>query len=104
VAGRDIRKQSVADETLRTGSLPRLCNQTAIHASSEEVVADFSFGGAPSPDGVMGFERIVFTWPAAKRLLLTLQQAVVQYERDFGSINPDPARKPAPPPTSNGNG
>lgn len=89
------------DEPLRTGPLPRFCNQTALHASAEEVVADFTFSGVPSPDGTTGMERVVLTWPAAKRLLLTLQQAVVQYERDFGAINPDPARRPKP--ADNGN-
>lgn len=85
------------DETLRAGPLPRLCNQTAIHASSEELTADFSFSGAPNISGAVGLERIVFTWPAAKRLLLTLQQAVVQYEKDWGPIDPSPSKRPAPP-------
>lgn len=85
------------DETLRAGLLPRLSNQTAIHASPEEVIADFSFAGAPNLNGAASVERIVFTWPAAKRLLLTLQQAVVQYEKDFGVIDPSPSKRPSPP-------
>jgi hypothetical protein len=86
----------VPDETLRAGPLPRLANRSSIHATSEEVIADFSFAGAPNLDGAPAIERVVLTWPAAKRLLLTLQQAVVQYEKDFGSIDPNPARRPIP--------
>ena len=41
--------------------------------------------------------RVVLNWASAKRLMLTLQQAVGQYESHFGPVEINPPQPPAPP-------
>jgi hypothetical protein len=78
-------------------------NAYRIHTTAEEVVLDFGFNMAnPNPQG--GAQQLLFrvndrcilSYPNVKRLALSLQQLIRQYEQRMGEIpmNPGQARAP----------
>ncbi len=80
-------------------------NAYRIHTTAEEVVLDYGFNMAnPNPQGggqqllFKVTDRIILSYPNVKRLALSLQQLVRQYEQRMGEIptNPGQPRGPQP--------
>ena len=80
-------------------------NAYRIHTTAEEVVLDYGFNMAnPNPQtGQQQLlfrvtDRVILSYPNVKRLALSLQQLVRQYEQRMGEIptNPGQARSPQP--------
>ncbi|MGP1308796.1 MAG: DUF3467 domain-containing protein [Phycisphaerales bacterium] len=70
--------------------------------TAEEVVLDFglnmpaaSQNNQPSMTFAVG-SRVVMNWTGAKRLALSLQQIVGQYEKQFGTIELNQGQQQAP--------
>jgi hypothetical protein len=65
--------------------------------NAEELIIDFAIT-TPAPDraDVMNMDvnaRVIMNYYAAKRLALSLSQAVQRYEQQFGTIEIDPRRR-----------
>ena len=74
-------------------------NAYRIHHTAEEVVLDFGFNMAnPNPQGgtqqllFRVNDRVVLSYPNVKRLALSLQQLIRQYEQRMGEIPMNPAQ------------
>ncbi len=74
-------------------------NAYRIHTTAEEVVLDFGFNMAnPNPQGgaqqllFRVNDRVVLSYPNVKRLALSLQQLIRQYEQRMGEIPMNPAQ------------
>jgi hypothetical protein len=68
-------------------------NAYRLHQSMEEVIVDLGFNmmnpNSQTSQVQMSFkvtERIVMTYPNAKRLSMSLQQLIKRYEQQFGEI------------------
>lgn len=68
--------------------------------TADEIILDFGLNmpvqSAPDQPMAMHFgvgSRVVMQWPAAKRLLMSLQQAVGSYEQNFGVIELAPQQR-----------
>ena len=63
----------------------------------EEVVLDFGLHTGmmtqSGPEAVKLSQRLVLSFPTAKRLLMALQMAVARHERLFGQVETDPQRR-----------
>ena len=78
-------------------------NAYRIHTTAEEVVLDFGFNMAnPNPQGGQQQllfrvnDRVILSYPNVKRLALSLQQLVRQYEQRMGEIPMNPMQPKAP--------
>jgi len=76
-------------------------NAYRIHTASEEVVLDLGFN-MPNPNQQPNqqqqllfkvTDRVIMSYPAAKRLSLSLSQLVKRYEQQFGEIPQQPGQK-----------
>lgn len=76
-------------------------NAYRIHTASEEVVLDLGFN-MPNPNQQPGqqqqllfkvTDRVIMSYPASKRLALSLSQLVKRYEQQFGEIPQQPGQK-----------
>lgn len=80
-------------------------NAYRIHTASEEVVMDLGFN-MPNPNMQPGqnppqqqqllfkvTDRVIMSYPAAKRLALSLGQLVKRYEQQFGEIPTQPGQR-----------
>jgi hypothetical protein len=75
------------------------CNTIRTATTSDELVLDFGLnlpaqqqqGQQPTMMFSVG-SRVVMNWPTAKRLLMSLQQAVSGYEQAYGEIDIQPRR------------
>lgn len=74
-------------------------NAYRIHTTAEEVVLDFGFNMAnPNPQGGQQQllfrvnDRVILSYPNVKRLALSLQQLIRQYEQRLGEIPMNPAQ------------
>jgi len=81
-------------------------NAYRIHTTAEEVVLDYGFNMAnPNPQGGTGqqllfkvTDRIILSYPNVKRLAMSLQQLIRQYEQRMGEIPTNPGQpKPGAP-------
>jgi hypothetical protein len=77
-------------------------NAYRIHTTAEEVVLDFGFNMAnPNPQGgnqqllFRVNDRVILSYPNVKRLALSLQQLVRQYEQRMGEIPMNPMQPKA---------
>jgi hypothetical protein len=68
--------------------------------TADEIVLDFGLNmpvqSGPNEQMAMHFgvgARVVMQWPAAKRLMMSLQQAVGAYEQNFGVIELAPQQR-----------
>jgi hypothetical protein len=75
-------------------------NAYRIHTTAEEVVLDFGFNMAnPNPAGGQQQllfrvnDRVILSYPNVKRLALSLQQLIRQYEQRLGEIPMNPAQQ-----------
>ena len=75
-------------------------NAYRIHTTAEEVVLDFGFNMAnPNPQGGQQQllfrvnDRVILSYPNVKRLALSLQQLIRQYEQRLGEIPMNPAQQ-----------
>ena len=98
-AGQQQGVQVVLDEReMRT----IFSNAYRIHTTAEEVVVDFGFNMAnPNPQGggqqllFKVTDRIILSYPNVKRLAMSLQQLVRQYEQRMGEIPTNPGQPKA---------
>jgi hypothetical protein len=80
-------------------------NAYRIHTAAEEVVLDIGFN-MPNPNPQPGqqqggqaqvlfkvTDRIIMSYPAAKRLSLSLQQLIKRFEQQFGEIPTQPGQR-----------
>lgn len=77
-------------------------NAYRIHTTAEEVVLDYGFNMAnPNPQGggqqllFKVTDRIILSYPNVKRLAMSLQQLVRQYEQRMGEIPTAPGQPKA---------
>ena len=77
-------------------------NAYRIHTTAEEVVLDYGFNMAnPNPQGggqqllFKVTDRIILSYPNVKRLAMSLQQLVRQYEQRMGEIPTNPGQPKA---------
>jgi hypothetical protein len=99
--GGEQQVQLLLDESQMKTSF---ANAYRIHTTAEEVVLDFGFNMAnPNPAGGQQQllfrvnDRVILSYPNVKRLALSLQQLIRQYEQRLGEIpmNPTQARPAA---------
>ena len=101
-AGEQQQVQLMLDESQMKTSF---ANAYRIHTTAEEVVLDYGFNMAnPNPQGggqqllFKVTDRIILSYPNVKRLAMSLQQLVRQYEQRMGEIPTNPGQpKPAGP-------
>ncbi len=76
-------------------------NAYRIHTAAEEVVVDFGFN-MPNPNQQPGqpqallfrvTDRMILSYPTAKRLVMSLGQLVKRYEQQFGELPMQPGAK-----------
>jgi hypothetical protein len=82
-------------------------NAYRIHTAAEEVVLDIGFN-MPNPNPQQGApagqpaqaqvlfkvtDRIIMSYPAAKRLSMSLMQLIKRYEQQFGEIPTQPGQR-----------
>jgi len=75
-------------------------NAYRIHTAAEEVVVDLGFNMPnPNPQGGASqllfkvTDRVIMSYPNAKRLAMSLGQLIKRYEQQFGEIPTQPGRK-----------
>lgn len=79
-------------------------NAYRIHTAAEEVVLDIGFNMPnPNPQNQQGgggtqvlfkvSDRIIMSYPAAKRLSASLMQLIKRYEQQFGEIAMQPGQR-----------
>ncbi len=76
-------------------------NAYRIHTAMEEVVVDIGFNMPnpnPQPNQPQALlfkvtDRVVMTYPATKRLMMSLSQLVKRYEQQFGEIPMQPGQR-----------
>lgn len=77
-------------------------NAYRIHTTAEEVVLDLGFN-MPNPNPVPGQaqsllfkvnDRVVMSYPNAKRLAMSLGQLIKRFEQQFGEIQVTPPGQP----------
>jgi hypothetical protein len=79
-------------------------NMVRIHTTHEEVVLDMIFS-MPNPNPAAGqqqmlfkvTDRVIMSYPTAKRLAQSVTQLIKRYEQQFGELPTQPAQRPAPP-------
>ena len=76
-------------------------NAYRIHTSAEEVVLDLGFN-MPNPNPQQGgqaqllfkvTDRVIMSYPSAKKLLMSLTQLVKRYEQQFGEVPIQPGQR-----------
>lgn len=75
-------------------------NAYRIHTATEEVVLDLGFN-MPNPNQQGGqaqllfkvTDRVIMSYPNAKRLAMSLSQLVKRYEQQFGEIPTQPGQR-----------
>lgn len=100
-AGEQQQVQLMLDESQMKTSF---ANAYRIHTTAEEVVLDYGFNMAnPNPQGggqqqllFKVTDRIILSYPNVKRLALSLQQLVRQYEQRMGEIPTNPGQPRGP--------
>jgi len=80
-------------------------NMVRIHTTHEEVVLDLIFS-MPNPNPAAGqqqmlfkvTDRVIMSYPTAKRLATSVSQLIKRYEQQFGDLptQPGQAHRPAP--------
>ena len=81
-----VNIQIQADDSVKDGAY---CNMAMIAHSPEEFVMDFIFVVPNPPYGKLR-SRIVMSASHAKRFMRAMQENVVRYEQQFGTINEMP--------------
>jgi hypothetical protein len=97
--GEQQQVQLMLDESQMKTSF---ANAYRIHTTAEEVVLDYGFNMAnPNPQGggqqllFKVTDRIILSYPNVKRLAMSLQQLVRQYEQRMGEIPTNPGQPKA---------
>lgn len=94
-------------QTLRTATVDTRdatmthANFVRVHDTTEEFILDFGTNDeAPAPPkrAIEIDQRIVLSPYSAKRLMIALEVTVGSYERTFGTIETDPAKRVKPQP------
>jgi hypothetical protein len=89
--------QNVRVELNNTGQSINYSNFFRVTGTFEELIIDFGMHtGAITPSGpepVKMSQRMIFSFPTAKRLLAALQVAVAKHEQTFGPVDIDPHKK-----------
>lgn len=79
-------------------------NAYRFHQTAEEVILDLGFNmpnpnPGPLPAGTQAqllfkvTDRVIMTYPNAKRLLMSMTQLVKRYEQQFGEISMQPGQR-----------
>jgi hypothetical protein len=80
-----------------TGMTTTYTNLFRVTGTFEELIVDFGLHSglitANGPEAVKISNRMVMSFPTAKRLLAALQLALSRHEQVFGSVETDPQRR-----------
>lgn len=94
------QQQQIQIRVDETKTVTVYANTIRTTTTADEIIMDFGLNMPvqPGPNEPMAMHfgvgsRVVMNWSGAKRLMLSLQQAVAAYEQNFGVIELAPQRQ-----------
>jgi hypothetical protein len=97
LAATNVPAQNVRVELNSGGLTSTYTNFFRVTGTFEELIVDFGIHtGAILPNGpepVKLSQRMILSFPTAKRLLAALQVAVARHEQVFGNVETDPQKR-----------